>query len=268
MTVNLSTNFDALDYGDYSDVITITSNAGNADITVSLEYSAPALNVSTTVLNLDRHYSYGDLIIENVGGGGLAWEITRRPDWLDFEVLSDIVYRYPQAVPFRVNIRNLDYGDYKDVIQIESNAGSETITTYMSYHREEEVFPGVGAANIELGYAYDRVRKVWGNPDKNWYVRPEKTVFFHYFIYVDLGLEFYVQNNSPVLYGNGPVGYIKVFAPYDGLTVEKQIGIGSSLAELQTAYGEPTSINGNFYNYDIGITFEVTDDQVSAMIIP
>ncbi len=267
LMLHLATDFDALEYGEYADVIKLSSNAGSAEITVNLTYTAPLLKVSTTILNLDRHYSYGDLIIENAGGGGLEWEITQKPVWLDFEILSDIVYGRPQAVPFRVNLRSIEYGDYQDVVKLESTAGSETITTYLSYHREEEVFPGLGAANIELGYAYDRVKKILGNPDKNWYIRPSKTVFYHYFTYDDLGLEFYVQNNSPVLYGTGPVGYIKVFSPYDGLTVEKQIGIGSTRADLQAAYGAPTSIDGNLFYYDIGITFEVTDDLVSAMII-
>lgn len=267
MIVSLETDFDALEYGDYTDVVDITSNAGRAEITVALTYSEPVLKVGTTILNLDRHYSYGDLLIENDGGGRLEWEITQHPEWLEFEVLSDIVYGWPQAVPFRVNLRNLDYGDYKELVKIESSAGSVDITTYMSYHREEEVYPGVGAANIELGYAYDRVRKILGNPDRNWYIRPEKAVFYHYFTYMDLGLEFFVQNDSPILFGSGQVGYIKVFAPYDGLTLEKQIGIGSTLAELQAAYGDPTSITDNQYYYDIGITFEMTDGLVSAMII-
>lgn len=265
--VRLTTEFDALDYGDYQGNVTVQSNAGAADIVISLSYSPPELNLNTTLLNLDRHYSYGDLIIENVGGGGLEWKITDLPEWLEFDALSDIVYGRPQEVPFRVNFADVAYGEYDDTVRIESNGGTAEILVYLTYFREEEVYPGVGAANIALGDAYNRVKKIWGNPDRNWYERPEKTVFIHYFIYNDLGLLFSVQNSSPVLYGTGPVGYIKLIPPYDGLTVEKRIGIGSTLAELLAAYGDPTSIDNKTYYYDIGIAFEIENDMVYAMII-
>ncbi|MBN1481599.1 hypothetical protein EH223_04480 [candidate division KSB1 bacterium] len=266
--VFLTTEFEMLEYGEHDGIIKVQSNAGSADIAVTLHYSAPQLRIGTTILNLDRHYSFGDFIIENTGGGGLEWHITETPMWLDFEVLSDIVYgRAQAAVPFRVDFRKIEYGEYTDTVRVESNGGAADITTYLIYYREEEVYPGIGAANIELGNSYNRVKQILGNPDRNWYERPEKTVFIHFFIYEDLGLLFSVQNNSPVLYGTGPVGYIKVFAPYDGLTIEKRIGINSSLADVLAAYGTPTSIDGNLYNYDIGITFEIKDDLVTAMII-
>ncbi|MBN1466813.1 hypothetical protein JXA02_13750, partial [candidate division KSB1 bacterium] len=58
-----------------------------------------------------------------------------------------------------------------------------------------------------------------------------------------------------------------VFAPYDGLTVEKRIGIGSSRADMLSAYGDAQSVAGDMYFYDIGITFEVINDRVTGMII-
>lgn len=267
-SVRLTTEYEMLEYGEHHGTIKVQSDAGSADIAVTLHYSAPQLRISTTILNLDRHYSFGEFIIENSGGGGLEWHITKMPIWLDFAVLSDIVYgRTQAAVPFRVDFRKIEYGEYEDTLRVESNGGAADMTTYLIYYREEEVYPGIGAANIELGNSYNRVKQILGNPARNWYERPEKTVFIHFFIYEDLGLLFSVQNNSPVLYGTGAVGYIKVFAPYDGLTIEKRIGISSSPADVLAAYGTPTLIEGNLYYYDIGITFEIENDLVTAMII-
>ena len=265
--IRLTTIFDALEYGDYEDVIKVESTFGNAEIVVSLHYTPPQLELGTLVLNLDRHYSEGNFIIENSGGGGLEWVITESPNWLEFDSVIDTVYGPYQAVPFRVKFETIGYGDYEADIKIESNGGNAQLKSYLSYFREEEVYPGVGAAAIELGYSYDRVKQIWGTPDRNWYERPEKTVFIHYFTYEKLGLLFSVQNSSLILYGSGAVGYIHLSAPYDGLTVEKRIGIGSSLADLLTAYGDPTTLADDLYYYDIGITFEVKSDAVAAMII-
>jgi hypothetical protein len=225
----------------------------------------PVLRAEPVSMQLTGSPMFDVITIYN--GGGVEWRITRSPTWLDFEVLSDIVYGRPQSVPFRVDFREIEYSEYKDTVRVESNGGVENITTYLIYYREEEVYPGIGVANIQLGDAYNKVKKILGNPNRNWYERPAKTVFVHFFIYENIGLICSVQNDSPILYGSGAVGYIKVFAPYDGLTVEKKIGIGSSRADMLAAYGDPTSINGDLYFYDIGITFQVMDDVVAAMII-
>ena len=81
----------------------------------------------------------------------------------------------------------------------------------------------------------------------------------------DIGLDVRVKNNSPILFGNGQVGYIRMIQPYDGLTPEL-IGLHSTSSELITAYGEPKSKSGSEWHYE-EITFIVKNQNVQEMII-
>lgn len=263
--VRITTKFDNLDYGVYNGVIRINSNGGVIEINITLDYKPPKLKIENQVVNMDRHYNRAELGIINEGGGELTWSITEKPDWLSFQVDNGAVYSFPQYVPFQINFNSLDYGYYESKIKLESNGGSAEIAVYFSYEREVEVYPGVGAAYVELGESYSAVQKQWGKPDKNWYDRPEHTLFIHHFTYDQIGLHFAVKTNSLILYGSGKVGYIEVFPPYDGMT-EELLGIGSTTNELKAAKGEPTAINGKQWSYD-GIIFLIKDDKINGMII-
>lgn len=264
--VNLTTRFDQLEYGEYNGSIKITSNGGELTLDVHLLYQAPELKVENSVINMDRHYRRSELLIMNQGGGELSWEITQAPDWLAFEFTEGKVYNRPEAVPFSAQLRTLDYGEYECKVVIESNGGSYEINVFLIYEREVEVYPGVGAALIELGDTYTMVQNQWGKPDRNWYERPEKTLFIHHFEYFDIGLHMAVKTNSLILYGSGTVGFIELLPPYDGMTPEL-IGIGSSVDSLKAAYGEPTSVDQSYWYYDIGITFVIRSNKVDRMII-
>jgi hypothetical protein len=264
--LKLTTNFGKLVYGSYDGVIKITSNGGDATIAVHLVYKAPALGIDIPVINMDRHYNYSQLQISNIGGGELTWQITQAPEWLKFDVTEGSVFGRPEYIPYRARLSTLNYGSYEENVDIVSNGGEKQIKVYLTYEREVEVYPSIGAANIDLGDTYTMVQNKLGPPDRNWYERPEKTVFIHHFTYDDFGLHFSVTTNSMILYGSGKVSYIEVYAPYDGMTPEL-IGVGSSTADLIAAYGQPTAKNGNQWYYASGITYEISTDKVSGMII-
>lgn len=264
--LKLTTNFGKLVYGSYEGVVKITSNGGDATVTVRLVYKAPSLGIDLPVINMDRHYNYSELEIRNIGGGELTWQISQAPEWLKFDYTEGSVFGRPEKIPYRARLRTLDYGSYEETVQITSNGGEQKIKVYLTYEREVEVYSGIGAANIDLGYTYTMVQNKLGKPDKNWYERPEKTVFIHHFTYDDFGLHFSVTTNSMILYGSGKVTYIEVYAPYDGMTPEL-IGIGSSTTDLISAYGQPTTKNGNQWFYASGITYLITSNKISGMII-
>ncbi|MBN1464184.1 hypothetical protein JXA02_00385 [candidate division KSB1 bacterium] len=264
-TIRLTTRFDKLAYGSYTGEIKISSNGGQTTIIVTLNYQPPKLKVENGVINMDRHYRYSELVLINEGGGELDWKITARPAWLKFDADSGTVYGHPELIPFRAQVQLLEYGEYTDKVYIQSNGGDFEINVYLSYEREVEVYAGVGAANINLGDTYLMVERLYGKPTSSGYVRPEKTVFIHNVDYSDLGLEFRIKNNSPILFGSGEVGYIRMLAPYDGLTPES-IGIGSLSSDLVTAYDQPIEKNGGEWRYE-EITFVIRNNKVSEMII-
>ncbi|MDZ7371337.1 MAG: hypothetical protein ONB12_09220 [candidate division KSB1 bacterium] len=266
LSLRLTTDFTKLPaYGDYEGAIKITSNGGELTVTVKYTYRPPQLKIDTPSLNFDRHFRYTELVIQNAGGGELRWQITEFPEWLQVNAVSGSVYGRPENVPLRVRLKDLPYGSYQSRIRITSNAGEAEIVVFLTYEREVEVYPGVGMAGISLGDTYIMVQNKLGQPDRNWYDRPEKTVFIHHFTYDEMGLHFAVKTNSMILFGSGKVGFIEVHAPYDGLTPEG-IGIGSTAAELTAAYGEPTARVGNEWRYP-GITYIVQNNTVINMIM-
>jgi len=265
IAIRLTTRFDKLQYGFYEGQIIISSNGGQVTIVVHLNYKEPKLKIDNAVINMDRHYRYSELTLINDGGGELTWKITSRPDWLHFDADSGQVYNQPEIVPFRAKIQTLEYGDYTDKVLIRSNGGDYEINVYLTYEREVEVYAGIGAAYIDLGDTYLMVEKLYGKPTSSGYVRPEKTVFIHNVSYDYVGLDFRVKNNSPILFGSGQVGYIRMLQPYDGMTPE-MIGLNSTTADLLAAYGEPLQKSGSDWQYD-GITFVVKNDKISEMII-
>ncbi len=266
LSVRLTTDFSQLTYGEYVGVIKITSNGGDAEVTVRLSYSPPALKVETPTLNFDRHYLYTSLILSNAGGGELKWQIESLPEWLQGTQLSGSVFGRPEGVPLRARIKNLSYGSYEGQFRVTSNGGDATVKVYLNYEREVEIYPGVGAANISLGDSYTMVQNRLGTPDRNWYDRPQKTVFIHHFTYDELGLHFAVKTNSMILFGSGKVGYIEVHEPYDGMT-EEGLGIGSTAAEVIAFYGPPSQTAGAQWIYNSGIIFVMQNDRISAIII-
>ncbi len=264
-TIRITTHFEDLDYGLYNGEIVITSNAGTVKIAVRLEYKAPLLKVDPALINMDRHYRYSEMSVINDGGGELMWTIMYKPDWLEFDQDSGYVYNQPEVVPYRARINSLSYGDYSDKLIIESNGGTIEVNVYLTYEREVEVYPPDGAAGIDLGFTYLMVEKLYGKPTSSGYQRPEKTIFIHNVFYAGPGLDFRVKNNSPILFGNGEIGYIRMVDPYDGLTPE-MIGLGSTAEDVVAAYGEPQQKNGSDWIYE-GISFVMKNDKVTEMII-
>jgi hypothetical protein len=264
-TIRMWTDFEMLDYGVHTGQIIISSNAGTVTINLSLEYKAPLLKVDPALINLDRHYRFSDMSIINDGGGELTWQIVSAPSWLEFEHSEGVVYRDAEVVPYRANIQSIDYGQYSDKIIIESNGGTIEVNAYLFYEREVEVYPGDSAAGIDLGFTYYMVEKLYGKPNNSGYTRPSKTVFIHNVFYSGPGLEFRIKNSSPILFGDGAVGYIRMVAPYDGLTPEN-IGLGSTTSDLTNAYGEPLEKDGSNWMYE-GIVYIIKNNKVSEMII-
>jgi len=264
-TIRITTHFEQLEYGNYNGEIRISSNAGSAIIVVTLEYKAPQLKLDPEIINMDRHYQYSELTFFNEGGGELIWTINYAPDWLEFSMDSGSVFSQPEQVSYRARINSIDYGQYSDKVRITSNGGDSEINVYLSYEREVEVFAGAGAAGIELGDTYLMVEKLLGKPTSSGYQRPEKTVFIHNVNYDNIGVEFRIKNNSPILFGSGEVGYIRMTSPYDGLTPE-QIGLQSTSDELVAAVGEPQQKDGPQWIYE-GIIYTIRNGRIAEMLI-
>jgi hypothetical protein len=243
-------------YGNYSGFIKFNSNGGTFDLSVSLANEAPILRITNTNLNFDRHYSVETVIIENVGGSQLIWNITTKPEWLWSSKSGDTLRSESENVLFAVDLQAAPYGDFNEIVPIESNGGNSSIQVYLSYHREIEVFPGQGAAGINIGDTFGHLKVLYGNPIDN-IEEIGEDVILHHLMYPERGLTFdLITEGHSIILNEDVIQSIIVESPYDGIT-DKNIGIGSSIAEVETAYGAPDENNAGerFYKYNIGITF-------------
>ncbi len=269
-TVYITSKVDGLEYGDYTGTIKINSNGGLAEIDVSLSHHAPKIEISQTLFNFDRYYFEEKLVINNSGGNELLWQIESQPAWITVSDYSGRVTFRPNEIFVRVDFSRLDYGDYNEELKIVSNGGNHEVVIYVSYHRMLEVFPGEGAARVSLGDSYDFIKKIYGSYEGNSYVELPDKRLKHTIFYYSAGLEFDFVTNSPVLFGTGDNLYIRMNPPYDGLT-EQNIGIGSSVNDVITTYGQPDNENTNdrllFYNMGIAFKYDDTKTNVTGMHI-
>ncbi len=264
-TVYINSKIDGLEYGDYSGSIKINSNGGAAEISVSLAHHAPEIGITQTLFNFDRFFYEEILVITNSGGNELLWQIESQPAWITVSETNGRVTDKPDEIVVRVDFGKIDYGDYNEDLKITSNGGNHEIVIYLSYHRMLEVFPGVGAARISLGDSYDYIKKIYGSYEGNSYVELPDKRLKHTIYYYSFGLEFDFVTNSPVLYGTGDNIYMRLAPPYDGLT-EQNIGIGSTVDEVITAYGQPDDENTgeHLLLYNTGIAFKYNDTRTKV----
>ena len=131
-----------------------------------------------------------------------------------------------------------------------------------------EIFPGVGAAKMQLGDTYSELKQIYGNPDSRTDYQFPTGVAFHRLTYDSIKAVFEFFNYSLNLYDDDNIEIIQVEYPYDGLT-DKLIGIGSLLNDVVVAYGEPPEIitaNANYYRYELlGIDFHYNESD--ALVI-
>ena len=249
-------NFDDVPYGNFSGFIKFHSNGGTFDLSVSLANEAPVLRLTNTNLNFDRHYSVETVTIENAGGSRLIWKITAMPQWLWISKAEDTLRSASDNILFAVNLASAPYGDFNEVVTVESNGGNAEILVYLSYHRVVEVFPGQGAASMNIGDTFGQLKALYGNPIDD-IEQLSEDVILHNLMYPDRGLTFeIITEGHSIILNEDIIQRIIVESPYDGIT-DKSIGIGSSIAEVETAYGVPDENNAaaRFYLYNIGIIF-------------
>jgi hypothetical protein len=249
-------NLNDVQYGDYSGFIKFNSNGGTFTLSVSLANEAPVLRITNTNLNFDRHYSVETVTIENAGGSQLIWKITAMPQWLWSSKSEDTLRTPSDNIFFSVDLASAPYGDFNEVVTIESNGGNAEILVYLSYHRVVEVFPGQGAAGMDIGGTFGHLKALYGNPIDN-IEEISEDVIRHNLMYPERGLTFVIiTEGHSVILSEDIIQTITVEAPYDGIT-DKNIGIGSSIADVETAYGAPDENNAGerFYKYNIGIIF-------------
>jgi hypothetical protein len=258
-TVFLATDTNALQFGTYQDVILIRSNGGDKQVPVTLNHNKPQIKVWLPILTFSRIWLNNTLLVYNHGGNILDWNLASKPEWIEMSRSNGRVADVPDTLTVNAMIEALEFKNYTDKILIESNGGNAEVVVDLFFERETEIFPGVGAARIEIGNSYGTLLSVHGSPLKAIIEQPSKNELRNYILYPAKGLTFEFLTDH-MLIGTDACDRITVESPYSGIT-DRQIGVGSLLSQVVAAYGAPKAVStaDSTYRYD-GISFQYSPD--------
>jgi len=258
-TAFLATDTNALQFGTYQDVLLIRSNGGDREVPLTLNHSKPQIKVWLPILTFSRTWLSNTLLVYNHGGNILDWNLASKPEWIELSRSNGRVADVPDSLTVEARIESLEYRNYTDKILIESNGGNAEIVVDLFFERETEIFPGVGAARIEIGNSYSLLLEVHGTPLKAIMEQPSKDELRYYILYPGKGLTFEFLTDH-MLIGTDTCDRITMESPYSGIT-DRQIGVGSLLSQVVAAYGSPKIIStaDSTYRYE-GISFQYSPD--------
>jgi hypothetical protein len=255
-TLQFETDTDSIAYGDYQAVLRIESNGGNADLQISLSHNAPIIKVWLPILNFSVESTRSSMLVYNVGGDFLGWNVVSQPDWVNLSRSFGNVAESPDTVFVEAPS---PYENRQGTIEIESNGGNSIVAVNLMFERPVEIIPSVGASKIKLGDSYADIKSVHGNPLYLVYKQVTKTQLHYKALYGNKGLTFEFLTEH-MLWESDPTNRITVEAPYFGLT-ENGISVGSTLSQVVSAYGPPPVIStaDSSYQYE-GIAFRYDAD--------
>jgi hypothetical protein len=134
-TITLSVDRTGLSFGNYSTIVTITSNGGNKDVSVTMTVAnpnAPQLTVSPIVLDLGSSLSQATFSIRNSGTGKLNWTANTTTGWISLTPQNDSTTTEIDEVKATINRSGLSPGNYNGDISVLSNAGSQNVNVKMN----------------------------------------------------------------------------------------------------------------------------------------
>ena len=132
--ITVTINRAGLDFGNYNSILTISSNGGNKDITVSMTVqnpNVPQLTVNPLLLSFGETNNTLKFAITNTGTGKLTWSASSLQQWIGISPQTDSIKLETDSVSVQINKSGLTSGDYAGQITISSNAGNQTVNVQM-----------------------------------------------------------------------------------------------------------------------------------------
>ena len=119
----------------YKDVISLTSDGGNGNVTVTMGVilTNPIMAFSPTSLDFSTTDTQNSLTITNTGGGILTWQVARQQEWLTLSPsVGSLESGISATITAKVSRNNITPGSYKDAISITTNAGNGSVPVAMT----------------------------------------------------------------------------------------------------------------------------------------
>ena len=136
-TVQIKINQVGLKPGTYTGTVTVIGPDGPHTVSISLTIKALPTQISAapTIISFTtdgtQQPAPGRIDVSNIGDGNLTFSasVVNGSSWINLGAASNVVVSStsPVSVPVSVNIAGLAPGDYRDVVHIDSDAGSADI---------------------------------------------------------------------------------------------------------------------------------------------
>jgi len=120
-----------LSVGDYTGIISISSNGGDINIDVSMEILPPYLVVSSNSLDFGSTETIQNFTITNIGAGTLNWSISADQSWISLWPSSGSTSTEEDEISVTVDRSGLSYGSYSGNLNITSDGGDATVSVNM-----------------------------------------------------------------------------------------------------------------------------------------
>jgi len=131
-SVTVTVDRSGLNPGDYSESITISSNAGSAVVQVSMIVEGPVLVLSNNSLNFGTITNNLTFTITNGGIGTINYNTVYSASWLTVNPTSGSATTETDVINVSVNRSGLAYGNYFETITVTSNATSAAVDVMMT----------------------------------------------------------------------------------------------------------------------------------------
>ncbi len=121
--------------GTYTGSITISSDGGNQNISVSFTIpDEPTLSVATSTLEFGSSESTMSFTVANAGSGELNWSVSDNQDWITTSPSSGVGYG---TVNVSISREGLEVGDYSGSVTVNSNGGTGDIEISMNIPEDQ-----------------------------------------------------------------------------------------------------------------------------------
>jgi hypothetical protein len=246
-------------------------------IVLSCKKDEPILKLDKTNFNFSFSQKSNDLIISNIGDAALEWKISGLPHWLKVNSINGTLKSGTTVLTFTAEDFDLD-DDKSGSFELMTNGGNETIKFKLSINL---LVPGIGTKYVYLNIKYSDLISLAGAADYIDVVPADETGEYNYrvFSFINGNMSAYFLKNSTnmQLHPTDSVCILQFFYPNDVYT-NKWIGLGSSISDVQLAYGNTdyydwylsgTNHIVNFHSYlEYGIEFYFIDnDYLSVQCI-
>ncbi len=175
-TITITVNRAALNQGSYENVFTISSNGGNAIVTVRLQVKT-LLCVDPTDLSFGTSTEAKSVFVENCGTGTIDYNVVPDSDWIKVSTTSGTVTNEKDPISVTVDHTNLNPGNYTGQVIFNSNSGSTEVVITMTVPNLNE--PQLTVSDDALDFGTSVAEKVitvtnTGKQALNWNLAKEQ----------------------------------------------------------------------------------------------